>query len=119
MKAVLILRWFARVSSLASLAPMIVLATTASRPPSLTEAIGLVFFPIGVVAGFILAWLHEGVGGAITMGSLAVFYAWMLLLDGQPPHGPWFFLMAAPGLVFLVTWLVERLQRGKEMRPAT
>lgn len=122
MQGVWLLRWFARVSSLASIGLMVALAAGShgtSAAPGTTEAVALLFFPLGVVAGFVIAWLHEGVGGAITLGSLVVFYGWLVLLDGRWPHGPYFCLMAAPGLVFLVTWLLDRVQRQQRLRQET
>lgn len=66
---------------------------------------GLAFWPVGVVFGLILAWFREGLGGLITTGCLIAFYLWNVILEGSPPTGPFFFLVAAPGVLFLLVWL--------------
>jgi hypothetical protein len=38
------------------------------------EWVGLVFFPIGVVVGMVVAWRKESWGGGITVVSLFAFY---------------------------------------------
>jgi hypothetical protein len=69
---------------------------------------GLFFFPFGVCLGMIVAWRREGLGGGITVGSLLAFYAALRVMDGRFPRGPWFALVATPGILFLVCWLLSR-----------
>jgi len=70
------------------------------------EAVGFLFFPVGVIVGFAVAWRREAFGGLITLGSLALFYVWMFNRDGRFPSGPYFFLFAAPGLLHVVSALI-------------
>jgi len=78
------------------------------------EWIGLLFFPIGVVIGMIIAWWKEGLGSAITLGSLLAFYlVWGYLLRNHI-GGWWFVIFAAPGFLFLLHWLL----RGTDRRHA-
>ncbi len=79
--------------------------------PTSTEWLGLGLFPIGVLLGLAVAWWHEGIGGALTLFSLAGFYIWNRLDSGRWPGGPFFLLVAAPGLLFLIYWLLNRAQR--------
>ena len=72
------------------------------------DLIGLFFFPFGVCLGMIVAWRREGLGGGITVGSLLAFYATLRIMDGRFPGGPYFALVAAPGILFLVCWLLSR-----------
>jgi hypothetical protein len=58
----------------------------------------------------VLAWRWEGLGGAITVGSLVALYILMFILDGRFPRGPFFALVAAPGALFLAAWLVSSQQ---------
>ena len=111
MKARVILRWIARVWSIASLAFIAAFASGAGGAgsfPTAIEAVGLLLFPIGVAAGMVLAWRYEGIGGAISTMSLLAFYVWLTIVGGRFPHGQYFALLAAPGLLFLVCWLLER-----------
>lgn len=70
----------------------------------LRDLVLFVFFPIGTCAGMILGWRWEGLGGTITIGSLLAFYAALRIMDGRFPGGPFFALVAAPGLLFLLSW---------------
>jgi hypothetical protein len=107
-----VVRWLARLGSLASFAFVASVAATApSGPPTLKEAVGLALFPVGVLAGFAVAWWREVAGGAVALASLALFYAWMTLTDGRPPRGPYFALLASPGALFLASGLMARWHR--------
>ena len=106
-----ILRWTARIWSLASLAFVTAFALGSGGIPSPSEAVALAFFPGGVAAGLIIGWRRERLGGALAILSLAVFYLWSAMRNGLLPRGPWFFLVAAPGLLFLLTPLLERRRR--------
>jgi hypothetical protein len=76
----------------------------AEGPFRLRDLVLFVFFPIGTCAGMILGWRWEGLGGTITIGSLLAFYAALRIMDGRFPGGPFFALVAAPGLLFLLSW---------------
>jgi hypothetical protein len=103
------LRWIARVWSIAStLFVLAFLLPGEFGRPTASEAVGLLLFPAGVVLGFVIAWWREGVGGAITVGSLALFYLWMFARDGRLPSGPFFLLLAAPGILYIIGALLWR-----------
>lgn len=76
--------------------------------PTTSEWVGLTFFPIGIVIGLALAWSREGIGGAVTVFSLIAFYIWDLIRSGDLPGGPFFLLVAAPGVLFLACWFWSR-----------
>lgn len=101
MKVATALRWIAHVWGVASF--LLILAFVAggaeSMRPTTSEAVGLLLFPLGVLLGFGIAWWHEGVGGLVTLGSLALFYLWMFGRDGKLPTGPYFVLLALPGFL--------------------
>lgn len=112
------LRWTARVWSIASLGFILLMFIGSALAEGFNPAqfafrdlVGLFFFPFGVCLGMILAWRWEGLGGAITVGSLLAFYAALGVMDGRFPRGPWFALVAAPGVFFLVCWLLSRGMR--------
>ena len=105
----------ARVGSIASITLLLMLfvgeGVQASKI-SANEWIGLLFFPIGIVIGMAIAWWKEGVGSAVTLGSLLGFYLiWGFLLRNHI-GGWWFVVFAAPGFLFLLHWLL----RGVEER---
>ena len=73
------------------------------------EWVGLFFFPVGVIAGMLLGWWREVLGGAVTVVSLLGFYliyGWFL--NGQIWLGAWFIVFALPGILFLISGLAFR-----------
>ena len=104
-------RWLARLMSLLSLAIIaLFLLAEPFKPANVRgrEWVGFVCFPIGVMVGLIIAWWKEGLGAAISLGSLAAFYlvyAWMM---GSNIHGPWFLIFSSPAFLFLIAWLLSR-----------
>ena len=116
---VLTIRWIARVWSIASIGLVLLIAVGeliyphAPAPAAFRDLVGLFFFPFGTCVGMILAWRWEGLGGGITVGSLLAFYAALRVMDGRFPRGPWFALIAAPGILFLLSWAIT-LARAKQ-----
>jgi hypothetical protein len=77
------------------------------------EWVGMCFFPIGVMAGFIIAWRRKIIGGSISIISLVIFYFYMLSLSGLFPKGFAFYVISAPGLLFLICGLLTRYYERK------
>lgn len=107
-----IVRWTARTLSLLSAAVLLLFLGGGEQfdLSRLTprEWTGLLLFPGGIIAGFAIAWWKEGLGGAVTMGSLLAFY----VIYGWVLHGRiggwWFFVFASPGVLFLLSDLLRR-----------
>jgi hypothetical protein len=104
----------ARIGSIASLGLLLLFFVGEGFSPArvaLKQWAGLAFFPVGVVAGMVVAWRREGLGGGITVLSLLAFYGvYGALLSGDFPRGWAFIVFAAPGGLFLAYWLLSRLQ---------
>jgi len=105
----------ARVGSIASITLLILLFMgEAFRPAEISpnEWAGLLFFPIGVMIGMIVAWWKEGLGAALTVLSLLAFY----LVYGYVLRnhiGGWAFIVfASPGFLFLLHWLCAMLVKS-------
>ncbi len=80
--------------------------------PTAQEWVGLALWPIGVGVGLVVAWFREKLGGILVLGCLMAFYVWNLLHSGHLPRGPFFLLMAATGLLFLIAgFLSHRNER--------
>lgn len=106
-----VIRWVARVWSVASIGVMLLLLVGEGLYPSTpAEWVGLLFFPFGISAAMILAWWKEGLGGGITAGGLLVFYVIHLATAGTFPQGWGWLAVAAPGFLFLLCW--DRSRRG-------
>jgi hypothetical protein len=104
-----ILLWIARAASLTS-AAIILLFFVGFQPGrvALREWIGLAFFPIGVVVGFVIAWWKEGLGGGVTLVSLLAFYGIYGFLMGSHIGGWAFIVFSSPGFLFLAYWLIAQ-----------
>ncbi|HEU4510836.1 MAG TPA: hypothetical protein VFR78_21575 [Pyrinomonadaceae bacterium] len=97
----------ARVGSVASITLLLMLFAGDALHPSQVaprEWVGLFFFPFGVIVGMAIAWWREGLGAAITFGSLLGLY----LIYGylmQYHVGGWAFVVfASPAFLFLLHW---------------
>jgi hypothetical protein len=102
-----ILRWTARTWSVASTVLLLAFTFGGREHLRLTtsEAVAFLFFPVGVVAGFVVGWRREFAGGLITVGSITLFYLYMFAWASSRPAGPYFLLFAAPGFIHLVNAL--------------
>lgn len=104
------LRWFARICSIASIALILLFFVGEGfdfDKVAMKEWIGFLFFPLGVVAGMIIAWKHEGVGGAVSIVSLLGFYLiYGLLMSSRLWQGSAFIVFAIPAFLFFVYWLI-------------
>lgn len=109
-----ILRWLARIGTIIS---AVILAAFIfggdEQLPKLREWLGLVFFPGGVLLGMALGWKSELIGGVVTVLSLLAFYAMQLLQAGNLPEGPWFFVFASPGFLFLAAWFAGQFANAQ------
>ena len=104
---------FARLWSLASIVFVLLfvfgdLINGHGPTPTLVEWLGLAFFPGGVIIGLVIAWFRKGLGGSLALASLLAFYVWNLLARGTLPGGPYLLLVAAPGFLFLIAWMLSR-----------
>jgi len=106
-------RWIARAWGIASLVLIAAfIAGERSLPGTLSEWLGFAFFPVGILAGMIVAWWREGPGGSITVGSLVAFYSVHFATSGVFPRGPAWVAFAAPGFLFLYCWYRSRAGRA-------
>ena len=115
----IILRWSARILSIIVVGILLVFAFGEGLNLShfsARELLLFVFFPLGYCVGMVVAWWREGLGGGITVGSLAAFYLVDRLLSSSFPRGFAFVALALPGFLFLLCRLWTRITRetGKQ-----
>jgi hypothetical protein len=104
----------ARVSSIASITFLFMLFASELLNPSEVaprQWVGLVFFPLGVTAGMIIAWWKEGLGSAITLGSLLGLYLVYGYFMRYHIAGWVFIVFASPGFLFLLHWLLTGAEK--------
>ena len=102
-----ILRWTARAWGVASTLLLLAFAFGGREHLRFTagEAVAFLLFPVGVMAGFAVAWRRELTGGLATVGSLALFYLYVYARSGRW-LGPYFLLFAAPGFLHVASALI-------------
>ena len=64
------------------------------------EATAFLLFPVGVIAGFVIAWWHELIGGIVTVGCFSLFSLLLIAWWGRWPN-IYFILFAAPGFLHI------------------
>lgn len=95
-----VVRWLARAGSLASIGLLLAFLVGEGRPPITCKT---VLFPFGVMVGLLVAWRFERTGGMIAVACLLVFYALEQVGGGAFPKGSAFWLISAPGALFLIS----------------
>jgi hypothetical protein len=103
----LAIHWTARAWAITSIG-LILLLCIGQMPSTPRDWMGFVLYPAGIVAGMILAWWREGLGGSITVGSLLAFYVLHTATVGRLPKGWAWLVLAAPGFLFLWSWKRSR-----------
>ena len=110
-----LIRWSARLLSIASTAMLLLFVFGEKFEASKVTGrqwLALVFFPLGIVVGFAVAWWKEALGGGISVVSLLIFYLiFVLLLRGDLARGAWFLVFAIPGFLFLAADAFSRARR--------
>jgi hypothetical protein len=105
-----VIELLARLTSIASITLLLMLFAGEGLHPSritASEWVGLLFFPVGVVIGMVIAWWKEGVGSLVTVGSLLAFYVVYGYLMRNHLGGWAFIVFALPGFLFLLHWLLR------------
>jgi hypothetical protein len=106
-----LLRWAARLAAIVCLAIVFLFFFGEGinlQEISAREWVGLLFFPVGVFIGLVLAWQEEAIGGMITVASILGFYliyGW--LLSGSIRQGWAFLPFLIPGALFLLYGIIS------------
>jgi hypothetical protein len=105
------LRWTARALAVGvvGLVVLIFVGEGGFNPFRMTagEAALMAFFGVAV-AGLVVAWWSEPVGGALAAGGMLLFYAAHWHLSGTFPRGWFFGLIALLGVLFLACTALDR-----------
>lgn len=108
-----LLKFLARLGSVTSITLLLLLFRAEAFNPSEVpprQWYGLIFFPIGVIIGMIVAWWKEGLGVSVTLLSLLAFYFVYGYLLRYHVAGWAFVIFASPAFLFLLHWLLSRVE---------
>ena len=114
------LRWIARLWGVASALLLFAFAFGGHEHLRFTphEAILFLLFPVGVIAGFVIAWWRELSGGLVAAGCFFLFSLLLASWTGRWP-GLYFMLFAAPGFLHIATSILARLGRADRFSDTT
>ena len=115
----LAVRWAARIASIPVIAVFILMFIGEGFDPAKVkpvEWVMLLFGPFGLILGMILAWWKEGLGGAIATLS---FFAALLVGDYSASGAGYMLICAAPGFLFLLSWLLSKPAMLSKNTPAS
>jgi len=113
-KVAITIKWIARIWSILSLAFLLlffgasIISSIGKETFAFKDVFQFVFFPIGLTIGLIIAWKWEGLGGIIAIGSIIGFHLQMLIIHGKPDFVLFIELLAAPGILFILYWILSR-----------
>lgn len=115
MVVAVILRWVARIWGIASALILLAFAFGGREHLRFTagEAIAFLLFPIGVIAGFVIAWWRELVGGIVTVGCFTLLCALLFAQSSRWP-GPYFIVFAAPGFLHVASAIIASHRPTRE-----
>ncbi len=103
-----VLKWIARVSGILVGLFFLVFAIGEGfyygiTTPAADEAVLMMFIPVGMIAGIVVAWWKEGLGGLIIIGSVVLFnIAQLALFPGQSSYYYAFWWLMILGALNLV-----------------
>jgi hypothetical protein len=111
--ALFALKWVARILAAVCLVILLLFIFSSDFEPSLitiSQVMGMVFFPVGLMVGLALGWKNELAGGLVGIGSVALFYlTYGLLINGSMALGFWFLVFAIPAALFVIHGLISTL----------
>ena len=106
-----IIRWIARIwaALMAAFILFMAVGDAAMEGPGpifhlpFRESLMMVSFII-VFGGLILAWKWEKLGGWMIVSGMGAFYILDYAFSGDFPRGPFFLIIAFPGILFLISY---------------
>lgn len=112
----MVLRWFARAWGLVVVlfvGYFLLMHLLSGVPGSMQldgafETFRFLCFPLGLLAGLLLAWKFELFGGLLAAGSILAFHAGNLVVLGQAEFDWLITGFAVPGLVHVLVWKLDR-----------
>ena len=76
---------------------------------TLRETLMMIAFVVTTVS-LLLGWKWELVGGSLTLAGMVAFYLIDFAFSGSFPQGPFFLMIAFPGVLFIIAGLLSNKQ---------
>lgn len=98
------LRWTARIVGLLVVGLLMLFAVGEGFNPAMFTGfeLGMLAALLMALAGMVLLWWREGIGGALTLGGMIAFFGLNLAATGKFPGGPVFPVCFLPGVLAVV-----------------
>lgn len=115
-----LIKFLARIGSITSIVLLLSLFQAEALNPSEVpprQWFALIFFPVGVIVGMIIAWWKEALGVSVTLGSLLAFYFVYGYLLRYHVGGWAFVVFASPAFLFLLHWLLHQAEQRHGLHP--
>ena len=104
-----IIRWIARILAALMVALIAFMFVGNAAADGIGPLINLTFREslmmaafVVVFVGLILAWKKEKLGGWLVVAGMVLFYLFDFVYSGNFPRGPFFPMIALPGILFLL-----------------
>jgi hypothetical protein len=112
----LVLRWSARISGLLLVVLVVAMTIGHGGPPNVFQAplpVQIEFCGLFLsLAGFLVGWRREGLGGLLAATGFAIFCATELIVTGRPPGGA-IPLFIVPAVLLLASRGIHALRRRR------
>lgn len=108
------IRWIARIWSVFSVLFILWRFYNSGFHPAMMggiEWIMFIFYPVGLTAGLIRGWNKDILGGSAAVFSIVAWYLVYFIRSGTWPAGFFHILVALPGILYILCWLVNRRER--------
>jgi hypothetical protein len=110
------LKWTARILSIILISIILLFAFGENEnPPTANEILGLIFFPLGIMIGFVISFRKTTAGAFISIFSLLLFYLWHYISRGELPDGIAFIAFCLPAVLFLVFSFLDSKWRHRHI----
>ncbi|MBN1164938.1 MAG: hypothetical protein JXB45_10190 [Candidatus Krumholzibacteriota bacterium] len=109
-----LLKWAARLWSVASIVLIIKLVVGQGFNPGLMRGVDWLkffFFPVGAVIGMLYGWRKEALGGSLIIFSFAALAIVNFIETRICLPRIYLLLVLVPGILFLAAWFFTREQR--------
>lgn len=102
-------RWLARICSLIGMFFLVGFFNTETLMNlDLKGWFLFILFPCVLLSSYILSWMYDVTGAAVSLGVIALYYLFHFFFNGNIPQGTIFLLFAIPPILFILARWKEK-----------